>query len=168
MLLALLLACTTDDTSVGSACTVPAPTLSPSSGYPGDRVAVTLPVSGEEWETLVTVNGQSVALQKFDASDCQPCEGCIYERGCAHCGECDECASFCDECSQVATVKIPELPAGSYPVRVTNGSGATAAATLTVLAQDVDTADTSGDTSTDSSADTDTASDTSVDTDTGA
>lgn len=159
MLLAFIFACTTTDTSVGSACTVPAPTLDPTSGYPGDRVNVTLPVSGEEWETLVTVNGQGVTMVKFDAANCEDCEGCIYEAGCAHCGECDSCASFCDECNQVATIRVPELAAGAYPVRVTNGSGATAAATLTVLALEGDTADTSDDSDTASETGADTSAD---------
>jgi hypothetical protein len=108
-------------------CDVTIAELSPTSGSPGDPVAVAGTPFTTTWDTAIYVGGTRAVVADVGRYKCEACDACFDEHTeecpARTCADCDACDALCTTCIERASFVIPDVAAGETSVRVLNSHG---------------------------------------------
>ncbi len=159
MLLTFILGCVTQVETVISICNVELSSVEPQTALPGESVVVTGKPFSTDWDTAVYIGGEPALLTALSRDGCDDCDSCRETSECTPCSDCDACDQICkSDCSETATVEVPALENGQWPVQLFNSYGTSSTVPLTIGPEDTgdtagkDTADSTDSGSTDSGA----------------
>ena len=138
MVLWMIFACTTTTSSVSLTCDLSAPVLVPASAPTGATVVATTGPLTESWDTSVAVGGVAASQVVVGREGCEECDSCREAAVCNVCGECADCATDCSTCVETVSFVVPDVPAGSTTLTITNLHAASAPVAFAVLGREGD------------------------------
>ena len=128
-------------------CDVAIEDVAPTSGAPGDAVALTGAPFTTSWDTAVYVGSTRAVVDDVNRDTCEACDACVDEHfgdeRCivGVCGDCDACDVLCTSCIERTTFIVPDGAGGDTEVRMVNSHGESHPVPFVVLAKPVDTGD---------------------------
>jgi hypothetical protein len=145
--------CTSEIVLEAVYCAVEIDDVQPTSGAPGDAVALTGEPFTTSWDTAIYVGGTRAVVDDLNRDTCDACDTCIEERveaddeDCDICADCDACDVLCNTtCVERATFVVPDVAAGETTVRMLNSHGESNPVPFVVLAKTGDTGDSAAET----------------------
>lgn len=133
MVLWMIFACTTTTSSVSQTCDLSTPVLTPASALPGATVVASTGPLTESWDTSVAFVGAAASQVVVGRDACEDCDSCRAAAVCNVCGECADCAIECSTCIETVSFAVPDVPAGSTTLTITNLHAASSPVAFTVL-----------------------------------
>ena len=94
--------------------------------YGGETLSLSVQPLSSLFDTLVTVNGQRLAVDEtwsVNRNSCADCDTCKYQQGCFSCSDCDSCYLECTTCTEELSFQFPMLQEDLYQIQVKNTFG---------------------------------------------
>ena len=133
LLFLLIIGCNTQNVAQGSSCALSISTSDPY-WYAGSVNELIVTPSTTRWDTLITINGQSIETVDVTRSNCEECDQCKEDFLCVGCNDCDACDQLCKlNCVETTTVQVPEIMSGTYTVLAQNLYGMSKTLDLEIL-----------------------------------
>jgi len=141
--------CSDDLTIEAYRCDVTIGELSPTSGSPGEPVAIAGTPFTTSWDTAVYVGGTRAVVDDVTRYTCEACDTCFDEHTeecLTSCADCDACDVLCNACIERATFIVPDVAAGETSVLLLNSHGQSNPIPFVVVSKPVDTGDSASET----------------------
>ena len=133
LLFALIIGCDTQNVAQGSSCSLSISTSEPH-WYAGSENELNITPSTTRWDTLITINGQTIETVDVTRINCEECDQCKEDFLCVGCNDCDACDQLCKlNCEETTTVQVPEIMPGTYTVLAQNLYGMSETLDLEIL-----------------------------------